>query len=119
MPTITHFEIPADDVDRARKFYSSLFGWKFKEVPGMGYWLIETDGEKSVGGGMMKRQAPSQVITDYIDVPSIEEYASKAQKLGGKILVPKTSVPGAGWFAVCLDTEGNVFAIWEGDKEAK
>jgi predicted enzyme related to lactoylglutathione lyase len=115
MPTIVHFEVPADDVRRAKKFYTELLGWKFEEVPG-GYWLIGTGG---VGGGMMKRQNPQQQITNYIDVPSIDEYAAKVEKLGGKVVVPKMPVLGRGYFVVCLDTENNVFALWEEDENAK
>lgn len=120
MPAIVHFEIPADDVERARKFYSELFGWDIKEAaPGMEYWLFSTGGEKSVGGGMMKRQNPRQTILDYFDVPSIEQYAAHIEKLGGKVVVPKTAVPGAGYFAVCIDTENNAFGLWKDDVGAK
>jgi predicted enzyme related to lactoylglutathione lyase len=119
MPTIVHFEIPADDPIRARKFYSDLFGWKIEEAQGMEYWMISTSGAKPVDGGMMKRQHPQQQITNYIDIPSIDEYTKKVEKLGGKVIVPKMAVPTMGYFAVCLDTENNVFAIWEGNKNAK
>jgi predicted enzyme related to lactoylglutathione lyase len=41
--TIVHFEIPADDVEKLRKFYSDLFGWKIEKTPSpMEYWMIET-----------------------------------------------------------------------------
>ncbi len=119
MPTIVHFEIPADDVDRARKFYTDLFDWEIKKVPEMDYWMVTTSGEKQVDGGMMKKQDPNQPITNYIDVSSIDEYAAKVEKLGGKVVMPKTAVPTMGWFAVCLDTENNVFALWQSDKTAK
>lgn len=119
MPTIVHFEIPADDVERAKKFYSTLFGWEIKKAQGMDYWMIETAGEKSIGGGMMKRQAPGQTITNYMDVPSVDEYSAKVKKLGGRIIVPKQAVPGMGYFAVCLDMENNAFGLWEADKDAK
>ena len=122
MPTIVHFEIPADDLGRARQFYSDLFGWKIEKVPGpMEYWLVETaddQGEPSVGGGMMQRQAPEQAITNYIGVPSVDKYAAKVEQIGGKVVVPKTPVPGHGHFAVCLDSENNAFAIWEDDESA-
>jgi predicted enzyme related to lactoylglutathione lyase len=122
MPTIVHFEIPADDVDRARQFYGELFGWKIEKVPGpMEYWLITTTdekGEKAVEGGMMPRQAPGQPITNYIGIPSVDEYAAKIDEMGGEVVVPKTAVPGFGYFAVCLDTENNGFAIWENDDKA-
>ena len=118
MSTIVHFEIPAEDLERAKKFYTELFGWKFEETP-MDYFLISTSGECPVDGGMMKRQHSQQQITNYIDVPSIDEYANKVTKLGGKVTVPKMPVPGMGYFAVCLDTENNVFALWESDENAK
>ena len=119
MPTIVHFEIPADDVERAKKFYTDLFGWKIEKTSEMDYWMIATSGEKAVDGGMMKRQDPQQPITNYIDVPSIDEYAAKVEKLGGKVVVPKAAVPNYGYFAVCLDTENNAFALWQSDKSAK
>jgi predicted enzyme related to lactoylglutathione lyase len=119
MPSLMHFEIPADNVDRAKSFYSKLFGWEIKEIPGMDYWIITTDGEKSVGGGMMKRQNPGQTIVNYIDVPSVDQYAAEIEKLGGKIIFPKTAVPEMGYFAICLDTGKNAFGIWEANKDAK
>jgi len=126
MPTIVHFEVPADDVERSRKFYSGLFGWKFEKWPGMEsgmeYWIINTtdnEGGKAVGGGMMKRQNPQQGITNFIDVTSVDEYSAKVQSLGGKIVAPKQAVPTMGYFAVCLDTENNTFGIWETNPNAK
>lgn len=119
MPTVVHFEIPADDISRAKKFYSELFGWEVNEIPKMEYWLITTSGEKPVGGGMMKRQHPQQAITNYIDVTSVNDYAAKIEKLGGKVIVPKTAVPDMGYFAICLDTENNPFGLWQDDKNAK
>lgn len=117
MPSIVHFEIPADDVSRAKKFYSELFGWRIEGIPGMEYMFVDTLG--APGGGMMKRMKPEQQILNYIGVPSIEEYAAKVVKLGGKIIVPKMAVPGMGYFAICLDTENNGFGIWEMDSNAK
>ena len=126
MPTIVHFEVPADDVERSRKFYSDLFGWKMEKWPGMesgmDYWIINTtdnEGGKAVGGGMMKRQNPQQGITNFIDVTSVDEYSAKVQSLGGKIVAPKQAVPTMGFFAVCLDTENNTFGIWETNQNAK
>jgi uncharacterized protein len=126
MPTIVHFEVPADDVERSRKFYSDLFGWKMEKWPGMEsgmeYWIINTtdnEGGKAVGGGMMKRQNPQQGITNFIDVTSVDEYSAKVQGLGGKVVAPKQAVPTMGYFAVCLDTENNTFGIWETNQNAK
>ncbi|MDP2948601.1 MAG: VOC family protein [Chloroflexota bacterium] len=114
---ICHFEIPADDVERARKFYQGLFGWQIAEA-GEGYHLIQT-GEGELGGGMMKRVMPEQRPVLYVLVESVDEYAKKIQGAGGTIVVPKMAVPTMGYFAQALDTEGNVFAIWEANAEAK
>ena len=122
MPTIVHFEIPTDDLQRAKTFYGELFGWRIERFPGpMDYWMITTtdpEGNKALEGGMMARQHPEHAITNYIDVPSVEEHSAKVEQLGGKVVVPKTAVPGIGFFAVCLDTEKNTFAIWETDESA-
>jgi predicted enzyme related to lactoylglutathione lyase len=117
-PKIVHFEIPADDVERARKFYSTLFGWKIEKPEGeMDYWMISTSGDNndksSLGGGMMKRKDPHQPNLNYIGVSSIDEYSKKVNELGGKVVMPKTEIPGYGFFAVCSDTENNSFALWE------
>lgn len=117
MPSIVHFEIPANDIQRAKKFYSELFGWKIESFKGMDYMLIDTFG--APGGGMMKRMHPDQEITDYIGVPSVDEFAEKVKSLGGKIKVPKMAVPGMGYFVICEDTENNTFGIWEMDANAK
>lgn len=119
MPTIVHFEVPADEVERAKGFYEGLFGWKIEPMEGMDYWVIKTGHESGPGGGMMLRQEPNQGITNYIDVAAVDDFTAKVQELGGKILVSKTAVPGMGYFAVCLDTEGNRFGLWESDQNAQ
>ena len=136
MPTIVHFEIPSDNIERTKKFYSELFGWKIEKWPGtetgeltsaatgqpMEYWMVTTTddkGNKALGGGMMKRQMPEHHITNYIGVKSVDEYSSKVKSLGGKVVAPKHAVPGMGYFSLCLDTENNSFAIWESNENAK
>lgn len=123
MPTVVHFEIPADNTERAKKFYSELFGWQFSKWEGpMEYWLVATkkgSGGEGVSGGLTKRQSPEQRPLNYIDVPSVDEYMAKVNKLGGKVIFPKTAVPGMGYLAICLDTENNAFGIWEENKNAK
>jgi uncharacterized protein len=117
MSSIVHFEIPADDIQRAKAFYSNLFGWKIEGIQGMDYMMIDVFG--APGGGMMKRMHPDQQITEYIGVSSVDEYAAKVEKLGGKIIVPKKAVPGMGYFVICMDTENNAFGIWEMNQTAK
>ena len=129
MPTLVHFEIPSDDIDRSKKFYNELFGWTIEKLPeeslpeGIEYFIISTvddKGNKALSGGMMKRQNPQQQgITNYIDVKSVDEYSTKVEQLGGKVMIPKKPVPGMGYFAICSDTENNSFGIWETDAKAK
>ena len=120
--SIVWFEIPADDVERAKSFYGELFGWKIERFPGpMEYWHIDTGGsDDTPDGGLLKRQNPGQQgITNYIGVASVDESAVKVEKLGGKICMAKTAVPEMGYFAICQDPENNVFALWEGNENAK
>ena len=123
MPTVVHLDIGADDPERARRFYEGLFDWKMEKPPGMtDYYLIETrdlDGKPGVGGGLGKRGDPGQRITSYVGVSSIDEYAAKVEKLGGKVVMPRTAVPGWGYLATCLDTEDNMFGLWQEDRGAK
>jgi hypothetical protein len=120
-PSIVWFEIPADNVDRAKKFYGALFGWKIEKFPGVtDYWHIDTGGgDRTRDGGMMARQYPEQAITNYVAVSSVDEAAAKVEKLGGKICKPKTAVPQMGYFVICQDTENNTFALWEMNENAK
>ena len=120
--SIVWFEIAADNVERARKFYGQLFGWKITRFPGAvnPYWHIDTGGaDASPDGGMMERQHPQHSITNYILVASVDRAAAKVEKLGGKICMPKTPVPQMGYFVVCQDTENNMFALWEKNEAAK
>jgi hypothetical protein len=113
---LTHFEIPADEPDRAKSFYGGLFGWSFQEVAGYeGYHLFTTPvGEQGMGGAIGKRgeSAPDQLRT-YVNVDSIDATLPKVPELGGTVIADKAEVPGQGWFAVIQDTEGNEIALWE------
>ena len=127
--TIVHFEIPADDPERAAKFYRELFGWKidrWENSNGIEYWMVETvptneqgmPVRQGVNGGMMPRMYPSQQPTNYISVASVDDAVAKAERLGAKVMMGKTPVPGMGWFAQLTDPEGNVIAVWETDPAA-
>ena len=120
--TIVHFEIPADNVEKLRKFYMKLFGWKIEKMPGpMEYWNIETVPvdehgmlvRPGVNGGMMKRENPEQKQINYISVESVGEYSEKIEALGGKVIIRKQEIPGIGWWALALDPEGNHFGVFE------
>ena len=120
--SIVWFEIPADNVERAKSFYGKLFGWKITPMPSAAkpYWIIETGGaDDTPDGGMMERQHPQHGITNYVSVSSVADAAAKVEKLGGKICMQKSAVPGMGYFVVCQDTENNTFALWEPDENAE
>jgi hypothetical protein len=122
MSAIVHFDVPAEDTARARKFYEQLFGWKYESWPGMDFYLISTtnlDGTPGVGGGLGKRMDSSQRMMNYFGVQSIDAAMGQVQKLGGKVITPKMAVPAMGYLANCVDTEGNSFGLWEENKEAK
>jgi predicted enzyme related to lactoylglutathione lyase len=129
--TIVHFEIPADQPERAARFYRELFGWDIKQYEGtvaggMDYWMVRTvptdeqgrPAQPGVNGGLMRRMYPSQTPVNYINVESVEDAVNRAERLGARVLMGKTPVPGMGWFAQLTDTEGNLFAVWETDMSA-
>lgn len=122
MPTIEFVEVAAEDLQRARAFYQKLFGWTFERMPGpMEYWIAQTtggDGKPAVHVGMMARRSPQQRITAYVTVESIDASMEEVRRLGGQVLMPKMAVPKMGWFAVCMDTEQNGFALWQTDEKA-
>lgn len=115
MPTIVHFDVPADDIERGQKFYSSLFGWTFEKYGGpIEYYRIATrapDGSPGLAGGMGPRGEPGQQMMNYVGVPSVAEYLERVTRLGGTIIMPRTPIPGIGSLAICRDTEGNRFGL--------
>ncbi len=122
MPRIVHFEIYADDVDRAEKFYSDIFGWSVNRFDGpadIDYRLATTGTEgPGIDGAIMKRPHQGVAGMNYIEVDSIDTYASNIRSGGGKVLQPKFAVPGVGWVAVCLDTEDNPLGLFQSDESA-
>jgi uncharacterized protein len=118
--SIVHFEIPADDVPRAKVFYESVFGWKIKQFPmppgGPEYYGVTTrkEGEAGINGGLMKRNMPGQPFANYIAVKSIDDFLGKIQANGGSLIMPKQEIaPGMGSIAVFKDTEGNMMGLYQ------
>ncbi|MCX6656525.1 MAG: VOC family protein [Candidatus Bathyarchaeota archaeon] len=120
-PTIIHFEIPAEDVDKLKSFYENLFRWKIVKTPGdfMEYWVIQTvptndqgmPMRPGVNGGMYKKQSESNIPINYIRVEDIDRALIKVVKLGGKVTMGKQEVPGIGYVAQIRDPEGNPIAM--------
>ncbi len=126
MPRVVHFEIYADDPERAAKFYTSVFGWTIKKWEGpMDYWMVMTGkDEPGIDGGMIKRQKPltgKDGVVAYVctmGVDSVDQYTKKVTTQGGTVVQPKGPIPGVGWFAMCKDTEGNMFGLMQDDPSA-
>lgn len=120
MSRVTHFEIPADQPDRAIRFYSDVFGWQFQKWEGpMEYWMIQTGTEgPGIDGGLMKRETPESSPTSVIQVESIDQSIQKIEKNGGKIVVPKSPIPGVGHVAYFHDPENNMLGIFQPDPSA-
>jgi predicted enzyme related to lactoylglutathione lyase len=128
--SVVHFEIYGDDPDALAKFYTGLFDWKVESVPGMDYRMVQTTATDASGhatspgginGGIAKRPAGYQMngSANYVSVESIEATVEKAMKLGARVTKDKMAVPGMGWFAMLMDPQGNHFAIWKPDTNAK
>lgn len=125
MPRVVHFEIHADDPDRAIRFYHSVFGWDFTPFDNFEYWLIKTgeSGQPGIDGGLIRRKAPidsASVIAFVctVAVDDLDRYLMRVVTSGGQVVVPKSPVPGVGWLAHCKDPEGNVFGMMEPDEAA-
>ena len=121
MPRMVHFDVSADDPQRAIRFYENVFGWKIEKWKGpMEYWNIATGSpdQPGVDGGLARRDEPWQGITPVFDVPSADEFARKIEAEGGTLVEPKTAIPGVGYLVSFKDTEGNVLAVLEVDETA-
>lgn len=120
MNPVVHFELPAADLQRAKKFYEEVFAWNIDEHD-KGYFLAFTTPTKdwksitpgAINGGLMKKntKVPSPLIV--IDVPSIDKHLSQIQKAGGGVVIPKTSIGDIGYSAYFKDTEGNIVGLFE------
>lgn len=112
MGRVVHFEITADDVERARKFYT-IFGWDIKDagMPGTQYWLAKTGKGDGVDGAIMPRTYRTQPVINTISVDDLDQMIKKVTESGGKIEGEKVTIPGVGDFAYARDTENNLFGM--------
>jgi predicted enzyme related to lactoylglutathione lyase len=121
MPSLVFFEVSADDVKRAAKFYSKVFGWSVAPTEGAGdYYMIDTgdEDELAVTGAIMERFDPADATVNTFDVPNLDQFAKKITESGGEVIAPKIAIPGVGYVQYCQDTEGNTFGIMEYDESA-
>jgi len=116
MNRVVHFEINADDPDKAAEFYASVFNWEITKWEGpVDYWLVTSgpDNEAGINGAIKHRSAPGLATVNTVEVPLIEEYVDKIINAGGKSITPKMEIPGIGFHIYCQDREGNVFGLLE------
>ena len=131
MSRVVHFEIQADDLDRARKFYTDAFAWTFEDwgqVTGSPYWGIHTgpSDQPGIDGGLLRRPvpapAPEQGVNGYVCTMLVDDYDAAETRIlaaGGTVALPKTALTGMAWQGYYLDTEGNTFGIHQPDENAR
>jgi predicted enzyme related to lactoylglutathione lyase len=122
---VVHFEIHAEQPERAIEFYRQLFGWAFSRWGEMPYWLIKTGAAEQPGidGGLVPRRGPidGTAVIAYVctvDVASVDDAVRRIVELGGSIALAKMPIPGVGWLAYGKDTEGNIFGCMQTDPSA-
>ena len=140
---VIHFEIHAADTAKVAEFYKNVFGWEIRKwdppspkasggqaIPVVDYWIVMTapegSAEPGINGGIVGRQGPTpkggEPVTSFvctIGVSSVDEYIKKVEAAGGTLALPKMAIPGLAWLAYCKDIEGNIFGIYEDNKEAR
>ncbi|MDQ6642304.1 MAG: VOC family protein [Actinomycetota bacterium] len=119
---VVHFEIPFDDGERARTFYRDAFGWQITEIPDLHYSIVQTgpageDGFPAepgyIGGGMLRRESPTDRPVVTVDVEDIDAALAKIEELGGMTVLGRQDVGGMGWAAYFKDVEGNLMGLWQ------
>lgn len=122
MPRVVHFEVMAEDPERAGAFYRQVFGWDISKWEGPeDYWLITTGPQDEPGGinGGLGRSQGQPMTINTINVSSVDAFTEKVIQHGGKVVLPKMAIPSVGYLVYCQDTEGIVFGMMEADAEAK
>jgi predicted enzyme related to lactoylglutathione lyase len=130
MSRVVHFEIQADDVERAKSFYSAVFGWTFRDwsgATGASYWGVVTgpDDEPGINGGLLQRPAAApatgQGTNAFVCTMTVDDYDAAEKRIldgGGQVALPKMALPGMAWQGYYLDPEGNTFGIHQPDPNA-
>jgi hypothetical protein len=130
MARVVHFEIQADDLERAKQFYGAALDWSFEDysaMTGSPYWGISTgpDDQSGINGGILQRPvsapAPEQGTNAYVCTVQVDDYDATERKIldaGGRVALPKTALAGMAWQGYYLDTEGNTFGIHQPDPDA-
>jgi len=108
---IVHVEIPAKDSGQAKQFYGALFGWQFQSYGDQDYHMTQLDDQS---GAAISGDESGSDPTIYFDTDDIDASIAKVRDLGGKS-DDKMPIPSQGWFAACVDSEGNKFSLFQND----
>ncbi|MGZ4626129.1 MAG: VOC family protein [Kineosporiaceae bacterium] len=113
---VAFFEVTSPDHERAQKFYAELFDWRIDADPSMGgYALVDTGaGENAIGGGIAPAESATGAgVKIYVRVDDLDAYLDRAERLGGRRVVPPTDLPDDyGRFAIFTDPDGNAVGLW-------
>jgi|tagenome__1003787_1003787.scaffolds.fasta_scaffold20586722_1 predicted enzyme related to lactoylglutathione lyase len=114
---VVHVEFPADDLDRAQRFWEGVGGWSIRDsgMPGIDYRMYQEDDQ---GGALTGRGDMTQQVNIYFGSDDIDADLAKVGELGGEA-GQKQPIPSIGWFAACKDTEGNAFSLFQSDESAQ
>jgi uncharacterized protein len=121
MNRVVHFELGAVNTARAVEFYKNVFGWEAQQWGGpQEYWLMKTGSAPKPGidGAILRNKDSAPRTVNSIGVTSVDEYATRVESHGGKVVVPKMSIPNVGYVAYCQDTEGNIIGLFQADSSA-
>ena len=116
MANVVHFEIAGRNGPALRDYYTKLFGWKFQIWEGgPDYGLVAPGAEKpGIGGGVGACPPDAKpYVTVYIQVDDVQASLDKAAKLGGRVILPPTPIPGVGTNALFSDPEGNMIGLFQ------
>ena len=132
MSRVVHFEIQADDLERAKSFYADVFGWQFEDYSavtgGEPYWGVVTgsDEEPGINGGLLRRPAPApapeQGTNAWVMTIEVEDFDATADRIlaaGGRVALPKYALAGMAWQGYFLDSEGNTIGLHQPDPQAR
>jgi predicted enzyme related to lactoylglutathione lyase len=113
---INHVEFPADDLERAKRFYSAVAGWEFGSMDQFpDYWLFRTS--EGYGGAIGKRDVSTgHILRIYIEVASMDDALAASDANGGMTKEPKSEIEGMGWFAVVIDPEGSEVGLFQSNR---
>src|SRR3954447_131516 len=113
--SLVHFELPAEDSTRAKRFWGGVFGWTFNDagMEGLDYAMGKTG--ETQGGAVYTGDGSIRGPIVYFDTDDIDASTAKVRELGGRA-DEKQPIPHVGWFARCTDTEGNDFSLFQSDE---